>query len=189
MYKEYDRIAAKNQTPYPGTDSQNDFGQTAYQPESNNFEQAASQPVGNMNHNSYSAPQSEASQQEPSWLDKAGYAANQAFQNADMLNQDRSISNDKYKHAYISCQGAQNGGIGAATIGAMGIAKEIKDLARKGWNQYSNIADRYNLNKYGEILRDSIEDIGADTGGMLSGLEDPNGNCEYLVSRRYKKRI
>ncbi len=79
--------------------------------------------------------------------------------------------NDKYKHSKISCDAAQNGVIGDMTVGAMGAAKEYKQV----------YIDKDNT------PCEAINDWKADLYGIKSGLLNPYGDCDEMVQKRYKK--
>ncbi|MBE6445645.1 MAG: hypothetical protein E7019_06345 [Alphaproteobacteria bacterium] len=102
------------------------------------------------------------------------------------LNQDNTINNDKYKHAYISCEGAKSGLVGAATIAAMGVGKEINDIVNKtgdyikGNNKYQSLAD---------ILVDSAKDLYADGRGLYLGYNNPDDDCDDLISKIYPRYL
>ena len=111
---------------------------------------------------------------------------NQALDTADKLNQDNTINNDKYKHAYISCKGAQSGALGVATIATMGIGKEIKDWGNKSID-YINGKDNYK--HYSDIIQDGIQDLKADARGIYVGFKNPDEDCEDMISQFYPRYI
>ena len=78
--------------------------------------------------------------------------------------------NDKYKHAYISCEGAKDGYIGAATVGAMGAAREAWQIVN-GENTVEASSDDMQANMY----------------GIRTGLRNRLGNCNDLVQKKYPK--
>lgn len=101
-----------------------------------------------------------------------GVAFNDAIVGA--ANNYRKLSklryNDKYKHSLMSCEEARKGPIQAATIGALGLAKEVMDLS---------------MNK--NTLSESKKDLDADFYGIKQGLYNSWGNCNELVQKKYKK--
>ena len=111
---------------------------------------------------------------------------NQALATADRLNSDTSINNDKYKHAFISCEGAQSGPIGAMTIRTMGLGKEAKDIFQKSKNYIQGNSEYKN---YGDILKDSYQDLKANNIGINLGSENPEEDCDKLISKYYPKYI
>lgn len=110
--------------------------------------------------------------------------ASQAFNTAARLNTDSSINNDKYKHAYISCEGAQQGPLGALTVGAMGVGKEIADVVKKSGNL---MLGRGNYHSFGEIFNDSKGDWQADKLGIQQGYKYPYDDCDQLISKYYSR--
>ncbi len=92
-----------------------------------------------------------------------------SYKYQDALNNDSSLT-DKYKHAYISCKGAQNGPVGAAIIGTMGAAKEAKDMVT-----------------FRNSPKESWEDWEADVYGIKQGMLNRYGDCDELVQKKYKK--
>ncbi len=80
--------------------------------------------------------------------------------------------NDKYKHAYISCIEAQKGGTEAAVVAAGGLYKEYIDQKKKS-----------------NTLSENWNDIKADVYGIYQGRRFPNGDCNKLVQKKYKKHI
>ena len=93
--------------------------------------------------------------------------------------------NDKYKHAVVSCVGAQDGIYGTAVTGAMSIGKEIKDIGKKFYQQWNGTRD---WDGYGSILKDSGKDLVADAIGLYKGITNPQDNCYNLMKPYYKPR-
>ena len=110
----------------------------------------------------------------------------QTYQLSNKLNNDNSINNDKYKHSYISCKAAQQGLTGALTVGAMGLAKEGKDLILKSKNYIKGNSPYTN---YYDILKDGKNDLIANAKGILSGYKNPNDDCDELISKYYPRYI
>ena len=160
----YDRATTPEQTQQPANNqTQSNFGQSGF------AETAGSKQY--LDHTS-----------DKGILDIAG----QAIQTADRLNADNSINNDKYKHAYVSCEGAQNGLEGVITLGGLGLAKEGVDVFQKSWNK---MRGKGNYKNYSDIFNDSWEDLKADVAGLRMGYNNPDQNCDELIGAIYPRRI
>ena len=77
---------------------------------------------------------------------------------------------DKYKHAYISHKGAENGLVGAATIGAMGAGREVLQVI-SGKN----------------TPKDALKDMDANIYGIKNGLFNTKESADASIQKKYKK--
>ena len=78
--------------------------------------------------------------------------------------------NDKYKHAYINCLNAQQG---------------TKNIL---WADYlSRLKEIYDIYSKNNTREESEKDMDANLTGRFLGLKYPDGDCDELVQRYYKK--
>ncbi|MBS4772960.1 MAG: hypothetical protein KHX55_01635 [Proteobacteria bacterium] len=91
--------------------------------------------------------------------------------------------NDKYKHATVSCIGAQGGLYDAAVTGGMGLAKEGKDIIEKVSDRYINGEQKYG--NFVDIITDSKNDLKTDFQGIKQGYLNPDEDCEEWMKRYY----
>ena len=89
---------------------------------------------------------------------------------------------DKYKHATVSCTGAQGGLLSAGATALGGIAKEVEDIRKKSANLRQGIGP---YKTYREILNDSWQDMKANINGLAQGFTHPTANCEGLMKQYY----
>lgn len=92
--------------------------------------------------------------------------------------------NDKYKHATVSCVGAQGGVYDAAVTGVMGLGKELVDIYNKTTKDLNENPNSIYKSKE-EIFNDSKEDLKADFQGIKQGLLHPDENCEEWMKKYY----
>ena len=79
--------------------------------------------------------------------------------------------NDKYKHAYINCLNAQQG---------------TKNIL---WADYlSRLKEIYDIYSKNNTKEESEKDMDANLTGRFLGLKYPDGDCDELVQRYYKKQ-
>ncbi|MBS4772959.1 MAG: hypothetical protein KHX55_01630 [Proteobacteria bacterium] len=115
------------------------------------------------------------------FLQKKGSAFGNVIQTYNSFSDDK-IHNDKYKHATVSCAGAQGNPLDMVLTTVGGMAKEGIDITRKsvskalGNNQYGS---------YTDILNDSREDLKADFQGIKQGMQHPDENCEEWMKKYY----
>ena len=79
--------------------------------------------------------------------------------------------NDKYKHAYINCINAQQGTKNTLWADYLSRLKEIYDIYSKN-----------------NTREESEKDMDANLTGRFLGLRYPDGDCDELVQRYYKKQ-
>ena len=89
---------------------------------------------------------------------------------------------DKYKHATVSCTGAQGGLLSAGATALGGVAKEVNDIREKSANLRQGIGP---YKTYREILNDSWHDMKANINGLAQGFTHPVANCENLMKQYY----
>lgn len=107
-------------------------------------------------------------------------AYDKVYNEANKLNNEPLY--DKYKHATVSCVGAQGGLYDAFMTGGMGIGKEIQDISRKIPRQWSGQQD---YGGYLSILGDSAKDLVADAKGIYKGYNNPTGDCYDMMKSYY----
>ncbi|MBR1605734.1 MAG: hypothetical protein IJ660_06490 [Alphaproteobacteria bacterium] len=89
---------------------------------------------------------------------------------------------DKYKHATVSCTGAQGGLLSAGATAFGSIGKEVGDIIEKSANLRQGIGP---YKTYREILNDSWQDMKANIDGLAQGFTHPTANCESLMKQYY----
>lgn len=89
---------------------------------------------------------------------------------------------DKYKHATVSCTGAQGGLLSAGATALGGIARELGDIAVKSYNLYHGVGP---YKTYPDISKDSWQDMKANINGLAQGITHPTANCEDLMKQYY----
>ena len=92
------------------------------------------------------------------------------------------VLNDKYKHAVVSCVGAQGGVPSAIATLTGGALKELGDIGYKSFYQATGTK---NYGGYNQILTDSWNDWSADVTGVQQGYDKPHENCRNLMSGYY----
>ena len=89
---------------------------------------------------------------------------------------------DKYKHATVSCTGAQGGLLSAGATALGGVARELGNIAEKSYNLYHGVGPH---KTYPNILKDSWQDMQANINGLAQGITHPTANCEGLMKQYY----
>ena len=89
---------------------------------------------------------------------------------------------DKYKHATVSCIGAQGGLPSAGATALGGLGKEAIDAIKKAYNLYQGVGP---YKTYSEIGYDSLRDMQANINGIAQGITHPTANCEDLMQQYY----
>ena len=89
---------------------------------------------------------------------------------------------DKYKHAVVSCTGAQDGLYGSGVTFGMGVFKEDKDIYRKFKWQWNGQQD---YGGYPAIYFDSMKDMKANLTGIGVGYANPTGDCYEMMKDYY----
>ena len=89
---------------------------------------------------------------------------------------------DKYKHATVSCTGAQGGLLSAGATALGSIGKEVGDIIEKSANLRQGIGP---YKTYREILNDSLQDMKANINGLAQGFTHPAANCGDLMKQYY----
>ena len=85
------------------------------------------------------------------------------------LYNDRKLT-DKYKHSYINCVNAQRG------------------LMNALWTEnLSGLKEYHDVKSGGNTPKESYEDMDANLTGNFLGIKYPDGDCDELVQRYFKK--
>lgn len=84
--------------------------------------------------------------------------------------EDKNFIYDKYRHAYVSCKGAQNG-----------------ELAQKVTKSMGNLLEWRQVKEGIDTVQESVEDLKANEYGLKVGRKYPNKDCDDLVKDKYDK--